>query len=165
MGVQAGRAGGPGGPDGAAVRARLLRNLPGSRKRRFGIGYQDVTSLPLEVVRAYLEPLAGTKERAREFQRWVASLHNRDLAAVEPALRQLTVPTLMVWGTADIFFRLRHAEQLRDMIPGATGVVTVDGGRLFFPGRTRRRPGHSLARPLGRAPRQRRPGLGHPLAR
>jgi pimeloyl-ACP methyl ester carboxylesterase len=98
------------------------------------IGYQDVTSLPLEVVRAYLEPVAGTKERAREFQRWVASLHNRDLAAVEPALRQLTVPTLMVWGTGDIFFRLRHVEQLRDMIPGATGVVTVDGGRLFFPG-------------------------------
>lgn len=112
---------------------RLLRNLPGSRKRRFGVGYQDVTSLPLEVVRAYLEPVAGTKERAREFQRWVASLHNRDLAAVEPALRKLTVPTLMVWGTGDIFFRLRHAEQLRDMIPGATGVVTVDGGRLFFP--------------------------------
>jgi pimeloyl-ACP methyl ester carboxylesterase len=27
------------------------------------------------------------------------------------------------------------------------------------------RPGHPLARALGRAPRQRRPGLGHPLAR
>ena len=42
---------------------RLLRNLPGSRKRRFGIGYQDVTNLPLEVVRAYLEPV-GQHERA-----------------------------------------------------------------------------------------------------
>jgi pimeloyl-ACP methyl ester carboxylesterase len=27
------------------------------------------------------------------------------------------------------------------------------------------RPGHPLARALGRAPRQRPPGLGHPLAR
>jgi pimeloyl-ACP methyl ester carboxylesterase len=85
------------------------------------------------MVRAYLEPVAGTKERAVELQRWVASLHNRDLAAVEPALRKLTVPALMVWGTGDVFFRLRHAEQLREMIPGTTGVVTPDGGRLFFP--------------------------------
>ena len=56
-----------------------------------------------------------------------------DLAAVEPALRRLTVPTLIVWGTGDIFFRPRYAHWLRDTIPGATQVVTIDGGRLFFP--------------------------------
>jgi len=112
---------------------RVLRNLPASRKRMYGIGYQDISKLPLEVVRAYLEPLAGTKELAKQAQRWIASLHNRDLAAVEPALRRLTVPTLIVWGTGDIFFRLRYAHKLHDMIPGATEVVTIDGGRLFFP--------------------------------
>jgi len=112
---------------------RVLRNLPASRRRLYGIGYQDISKLPLEVVRAYLEPLAGTKELAKQAQRWIASLHNRDLAAVEPTLRRLTVPTLIVWGTSDIFFRLRYAHKLRDMIPGATEVVTIDGGRLFFP--------------------------------
>jgi pimeloyl-ACP methyl ester carboxylesterase len=112
---------------------RLLRNLRAARRRMYGIGYQDIGKLPLEVVRSYLEPLIGTKELARQGQRWIASLHNRDLAAVEPALRRLTVPTLMVWGTGDIFFRLRHAQRLRDTIPGATGVVTIDRGRLFFP--------------------------------
>jgi pimeloyl-ACP methyl ester carboxylesterase len=112
---------------------RLLRNLPKTRKRAYGIGYQDIGKLPLEVMRSYLEPLVGTKDLARQYQRWIASLHNRDLAAVEPALKRLTVPTLIVWGTGDIFFRPRHASRLRDMIPGATGVVTIDGGRLFFP--------------------------------
>jgi len=112
---------------------RVLRNLRATRRRMYGIGYQDISKLPLEVVRAYLEPLAGTKELAKQAQRWIASLHNRDLAAVEPALKQLTVPTLIVWGTGDIFFRLRHAYRLRDTIPGATEVVTIDGGRLFFP--------------------------------
>ena len=112
---------------------RVLRNLKTSRKRMYGIGYQDVTKLPLDVVRAYLEPLVGTKELARQGQRWIASIHNRDLAAVGPALARLTVPTLIVWGTGDIFFRLRHAHKLRDTIPGATGVVTIDRGRLFFP--------------------------------
>jgi pimeloyl-ACP methyl ester carboxylesterase len=112
---------------------RLLRNLPVTRKRAYGMGYQDVGKLPLEVVRSYLEPLVGTKDLARQYQRWIASLRNRDLAAVEPALRRLTVPTLIVWGTGDIFFRPRYAHWLRDTIPGAAEVVTIDGGRLFFP--------------------------------
>ena len=112
---------------------RLLRNLPATRKRAYGMGYQDIGKLPLPVVRSYLEPLVGTKDLARQYQRWIASLRNRDLAAVEPALRRLTVPTLIVWGTGDIFFRPRYAHWLRDTIPGATQVVTIDGGRLFFP--------------------------------
>lgn len=112
---------------------RMLRNLRRSRKLMYGVGYQDVGKLPLEVVRAYLEPIIGTRQLAKEGQRWIASIHNRDLAAVEPALRRLEVPTLIVWGTGDVFFRLRHAQRLRELIPGAAGVVTIDGARLFFP--------------------------------
>jgi pimeloyl-ACP methyl ester carboxylesterase len=57
----------------------------------------------------------------------------RDLLAVEPALARLDVPTLIVWGTGDIVFPLRWAYWLRDLIPGATAVVRIDGGRLLFP--------------------------------
>jgi hypothetical protein len=39
----------------------------------------------------------------------------------------------VVWGTADTFFGVSWAYWLRDTIPGVTGVVTIDGGRLFFP--------------------------------
>jgi pimeloyl-ACP methyl ester carboxylesterase len=99
----------------------------------YGNTFQDIDQLPLDVVRAYLEPVVRTKDLARQYQRCIASLSNRDLVAVEPALRRLTVPTLMVWGTGDVFFDVRYANWLRDTIPGATGVVTVDGGRLFFP--------------------------------
>lgn len=112
---------------------KLLNNLASTRKRVFGKGFQDVERLPLDVVRAYLEPLIGTKEQAKQFQRWIASIHDRDVAAVEPALRELTVPTLMVWGDDDAFFHVRYAHWLRETIPGATEVVTVDGGRLFYP--------------------------------
>ncbi len=112
---------------------KMLRDLTATRKRIFGKVYQDVEKLPLDVVEAYMEPLVGTKERAKEYQRWTASLHNRDMVAVEPALRELTVPTLVVWGTDDAFFDVRYAYWLRDTIPGATEVVTVEGGKLFFP--------------------------------
>jgi pimeloyl-ACP methyl ester carboxylesterase len=43
------------------------------------------------------------------------------------------VPTQIVWGTGDRFFDVRWAYWLRDLIPGATEVVEVPDGRLFFP--------------------------------
>ena len=63
---------------------------------------------------------------------WLA-LDEADLAAVTPQLRELTVPTLLVWGTGDSFFDVSWAYWLRDTIPGTTEVVTVEGARLFFP--------------------------------
>jgi pimeloyl-ACP methyl ester carboxylesterase len=85
------------------------------------------------VIRAYLEPWCGTLERARHFERLLTALRDEDLAAVTPRLQELTVPTLIVWGTGDDFFDVSWAHWLRDTIPGATGVITVDGARLFFP--------------------------------
>jgi pimeloyl-ACP methyl ester carboxylesterase len=117
----------------APLASRLTRDIPRARKRAFGSVYQDIASLPEDIARAWLEPLAGTPESARQFQRLMTSLHARDLLAVEPALARLQVPTLIVWGTADRAFRLKWAYWLRDTIPGATEVVEIDGGRLFFP--------------------------------
>jgi pimeloyl-ACP methyl ester carboxylesterase len=117
----------------APLAPRLVRDIPRARQRAFGSVYQDITNLPEEVARAWLEPLAGTGESARQFQRLMTSLHARDLLAVEPALARLQVPTLIVWGTGDRAFRLKWAYWLRDTIPGATEVVEIDGGRLFFP--------------------------------
>jgi pimeloyl-ACP methyl ester carboxylesterase len=112
---------------------RMLHNLPRARKVIYGSGYQDVRNLPEEIVRAYLEPLAGTADAAGRMQRWVATMSSRDLLDAEPALARLQVPTLIVWGTADRFFRPKWAYWLRDTIPGATTVVEVPGAKLFFP--------------------------------
>ena len=112
----------------------MVRDVPRARKRVFGSGYQDVAaSLPEELVRAWLEPVLGTPESARQFQRLITSVRARDLLAVEPDLARLQVPTFIVWGTGDKFFRRKWAYWLRDTIPGATGVVEIDGARLFFP--------------------------------
>jgi pimeloyl-ACP methyl ester carboxylesterase len=62
-----------------------------------------------------------------------ASICARDLLAVEAALAELKVPTLIVWGTGDRFFHPKWAYWLRDTIPGATEVVELEGARLFFP--------------------------------
>jgi pimeloyl-ACP methyl ester carboxylesterase len=57
----------------------------------------------------------------------------RDLLAAEPALRQLQVPILVVWGTDDVFFPRHWAHWLRETIPGVTEVMELEGARLFFP--------------------------------
>ena len=116
----------------ARIAPRLLHSSR-ARTRVFRGGYQDVANLPDDIMRAWLEPVLGTRESAREHQRLFLSLHARDLLAAEPALARLQVPTLIVWGTGDRFFRRKWAYWLRDTIPGATEVVELDGARLFFP--------------------------------
>jgi pimeloyl-ACP methyl ester carboxylesterase len=124
----------------------LLDNIDAARDLVFGPGYEHPELLAPETVRAYLEPCFGTLDRARQFERMIVALNADDLRAVEPQLKTLTVPTLLVWGTGDSFFDVSWAHWLRDTIPGVTRLVTLDGARLFFPDE---RPAE-LARELGR---------------
>ena len=117
----------------ARISPRLLRDIRRGRKRFYGLGYQDIENLPEDLARFWLESQFATPELARQNQRIMTSLHARDLLAIEPALARLQVPTLIVWGTGDIFFRRKWAYWLRDTIPGATEVVELSGARIFFP--------------------------------
>ena len=117
----------------APTSVALLKDLNAARDVAFGTAYEHPERVDPEVVRAYLEPCFGTLERARQFERLLVALDPGDLKAVEPQLRTLTVPTLVVWGTGDVNFDVSWAYWLRDTIPGVTRVVTVDGARLFFP--------------------------------
>ncbi|HEX4217305.1 MAG TPA: alpha/beta hydrolase [Acidimicrobiales bacterium] len=117
----------------AAGAADLLADLPVAREALFGTSYQDINHLPIEVLRTFLQPLLGTPERAHQFEQLLVSLDPEELLAVEPQLARLEVPTLIVWATADTFFELSWAYWLKDLIPGATRVVEIEGGRLFFP--------------------------------
>jgi pimeloyl-ACP methyl ester carboxylesterase len=111
----------------------MFANLEAAAQISFASGYEHLDQIDRDVIRSYLQPCFGTIERARQFERLLVSLDVGDLQAVMPQLRELTVPTLVVWGTGDAFFDVSWAYWLRDTIPGTTRVVTVDGARLFFP--------------------------------
>jgi pimeloyl-ACP methyl ester carboxylesterase len=111
----------------------LFQDLGAAAQATFGDMYEDLERVDPGLIRSYLEPVIGTMERARELERLLVALDPADLSAVTPLLAELTVPTLVAWGTDDKTFAIRWAHWLRDTIPGATGVVTIDGGRLFFP--------------------------------
>ena len=97
------------------------------------IGYQYPDRVPRDAWRDYLTGTAGTIERARDWERLVASLDAADIEAVGGQLRTLKAPTLLVWGTADTMFAVKWAYHLRDLIPGAREVVEIDGAKIFFP--------------------------------
>ena len=104
-----------------------------AREVVFASTYEHPERLSDDEVRAFLVPVVGTTEVGKQFERLLVSLRAEDLLAAEPALSRLSVPTLIVWGTADTFFELSWAYWLRANIAGATGVVEIPGARLFFP--------------------------------
>lgn len=116
----------------AAAAPAILAD-PASARAFFAVGYEDPGLLSAEMVDAFLEPVVGTPAAAARFQDLIAGLGPGDLLAAEPALRALDVPTLIAWGTDDVFFDVKWAHWLRDTIPGARDVVEIPGGRLFFP--------------------------------
>jgi pimeloyl-ACP methyl ester carboxylesterase len=131
----------------APLMVEMSRNLDLARGEEFGfgLGYEHPERLSDDEVRVYTERFADLSA-AREVERFTNALDASDLLAVEPQLRQLKAPTLIVWGTGDIFFEVDWAYWLRDAIPGAEDVVEIDGGKLFFPDERAEELAHHLSR-------------------
>lgn len=101
--------------------------------RSVTLNYERPEEITDETIRVYLEPIGRSLETARQFERMITSLRAADLLAAEDGLSRLTAPTLIVWGTGDFHFEVEWAYRLRDLIPGATEVIELDGAKLFFP--------------------------------
>ena len=105
----------------------------GGRRTRFARAYADPGVLTDEVFRVYIDPLRADAQRRDNFHRYWLAFDNQQTVAIEPLLRVLRVPTLVVWGLDDIFFGVQWAHWLKKTIPGVQRVVEVPGAKLFFP--------------------------------
>jgi pimeloyl-ACP methyl ester carboxylesterase len=105
---------------------------PERARQALGMSYEHPERLSDEVVR---ELFGGFRDLdgARAAEHAVLSLDSADLMAAEPGLAALDVPTLIAWGTGDVFFDVSWAYWLNDAIKGADGVVEIPGGKLFWP--------------------------------
>jgi pimeloyl-ACP methyl ester carboxylesterase len=115
-----------------AIGRRMLEDVTFARTS-FAAGFERPDQLSADDIRTWLEPLFESPASTRNLERFIASFDNRQTVAVEPLLRKLEAPTLIVWGTADVFFPLKWAYWLRGAIPGAGKVVELEGAKLFFP--------------------------------
>ena len=63
----------------------------------------------------------------------MAAFDNKHTLQIELKLRQLKAPTLIAWGTDDVYFPLKWAYWLAGALPGAKDPIELKDARLFFP--------------------------------
>ena len=127
-------------PTMAAVKGGLLRKTgpvilanPAAGRQALGAGYERPDQVSDETILAYLEPIVRSTENIERLERFFSQMDPGETVAVEPKLRELSAPTLIVWGTGDVFFDVKWAHWLKDTIPGAREPVVAEGAKLFFP--------------------------------
>jgi pimeloyl-ACP methyl ester carboxylesterase len=98
-----------------------------------GLAYERPEIVTDEDIETYLRPLVRTEQRTRDLQRFVVAFDNKHTRVIEPQLRELRAPTLIVWGMDDVYFPVKRAHWLAETIPGAKPLVKLEGARIFFP--------------------------------
>lgn len=98
-----------------------------------GPAYEQPERLSDESIEQYLGPFVRTEQRTRDLQRFLAAFDNQHTLAIEDRLKTLKAPTLIVWGTDDVYFDVKWSRWLADTIPGARRRVELKDARIFFP--------------------------------
>jgi pimeloyl-ACP methyl ester carboxylesterase len=122
---------------GGGLRGALEAMLSDKRVYRspqaLGPAYEHPELLSDDSIETYLRPLVRTEQRTRDFQRFLAAFDNKYTVAIEARLKTLKAPTLIVWGTDDVYFDVKWSHWLADTIPGTRNRVEFKGARIFFP--------------------------------
>lgn len=115
------------------VRA-LMSTIRPTVLRHSVLGYGALVATPLdpELTRRWITPALTDAGVRRDAARFMRGIRPADLLDVSSRLDRFTKPVLLVWGSADRFFKLSFAQRLRDLFPDAR-LVEVGGGRTFLP--------------------------------
>src|SRR6266852_3215407 len=98
-----------------------------------GPAYENPEQLSDESIETYLRPLVRSEQRLRDLQRFLAAFDNKHTLAIEARLKTLKAPTLIVWGTDDVYFDVKWSHWLAENIPGTRRRVEFKDARIFFP--------------------------------
>jgi pimeloyl-ACP methyl ester carboxylesterase len=98
-----------------------------------GPAYENPRQVSDETIDIYLQPHVRSAQRTRDMERFLAGFDPIHTLRIEDGLRALQAPTLVAWGTDDIYFDVKWSKWLADTIPGTRRRVEFDGARIFFP--------------------------------
>ena len=98
-----------------------------------GPAYEHPENVADETIETFLRPFVATDQRTRDLERFVNAFDNKYTVAVESKLKMLNAPTLIVWGTDDIYFDVKWSHWLAETIPGTKHRVEFKDARIFFP--------------------------------
>jgi pimeloyl-ACP methyl ester carboxylesterase len=98
-----------------------------------GPAYEHPEQVSDDIIEKYLCPLVRSEQRTRDLQRFLAAFDNSHTVAIREQLNGLQAPTLIVWGTDDVYFDLKWSHWLAGNIPGTRRRVEFKDARIFFP--------------------------------
>ena len=98
-----------------------------------GPAYEHPEQVSDDTIEKYLCPLVRSEQRTRDLQRFLAAFDNSHTVAIREQLKGLQAPTLIVWGTDDVYFDLKWSHWLADNIPGTRRRAEFKDARIFFP--------------------------------
>jgi pimeloyl-ACP methyl ester carboxylesterase len=111
----------------AEVFAALPANLHEALLREY-INGASAIGLRREVMDALVAPWLGAGQAA--FYRQIAQADERFTDEIEPCYRDIDVPTLIVWGTDDVWIPPDRAERLHRLIPNSVVHYIEGAGHL-----------------------------------
>lgn len=117
---------------------QTLQNMADDKSEFRGPGgmegaYENSSQVSDETIDAYILPHLTSTQRANDLARFILAFDNSQTVRLEPALSELSVPTLIVWGTGDIFFGKQWSDFLADRLAGPVIQVEIPNARLLFP--------------------------------
>jgi len=98
-----------------------------------GPAYEHPEKVTDETIEKYLRPLVASEQRTLDLERFVKAFDNKHTLAIEAKLKALRAPTLIVWGTDDVYFDVKWSRWLASTIPGTKRRTEFQGARIFFP--------------------------------
>ena len=110
----------------APMRATAVRHSPA------GFGMLVRKPLSADQTREWVEPCLSDPAIREDVARFAQNVDPEDLNAASSRLGDFDGPALLVWGTADRFFKLDYAHRLRDTLADAR-LVEIEHGRTFIP--------------------------------
>lgn len=98
-----------------------------------GLCYADPAHPTDDALEDYLAPVLASPVRKAQLHAYTVALARNPLAGLETVLRRSSIPTRIVWGTADPIFSKDSPDYLARTVGASRGVRRLEGRKLFWP--------------------------------
>jgi pimeloyl-ACP methyl ester carboxylesterase len=98
-----------------------------------GPAYERPEAVTDDTIETYLRPFLRSPKRTHDIERFVNAFDNRHTVQIEDKLKRVRAPTLIAWGTDDIYFDVKWSRWLENTIPGTRKRREFESARIFFP--------------------------------
>jgi pimeloyl-ACP methyl ester carboxylesterase len=116
-----------------ALNAMLTDKSVYRSPQALGLAYERPEAVSDDTIETYLRPHLRSPQRTLDLERFVNAFDSRHTVQIEKSLKLVEAPTLIAWGTDDIFFDVKWSRWLEQAIPGTRARVEFQGARIFFP--------------------------------